>query len=293
MGRGGAVVRGGDRKTLTPGGQVVENCDIYDLSRIDHTYTPAVALSGVGARIAHNRLHDVLSSALNIGGNDHTIEYNEVFNAVQESDDQGGVDMYGNPTFRGNVYRYNYWHHIGNWRAVGDQPKCGQAGVRLDDAICGTLVYGNVFERCSTGKNGFGAVQIHGGKDNVVENNLFIDCAAAISFSPWDEKRWRNYVAPAMTNHEIDARLYLERYPALASLSENANTNTFSKNVLVRCGEMLRHSSKSVNAQDNTMLQDGDTRLRPDNPLMHRKGFDPIPIDKIGLYEDEIGRAHV
>jgi hypothetical protein len=286
MGRGGAVVRGGDRKTLTPSGHVVENCDIHNLSRIDHTYTPAVALSGVGTRIAHNRLHDVLSSALNIGGNDHLIEYNEVYNAVQESDDQGGVDMFGNPTFRGNVYRYNYWHHIGNWRAIGDQPKCGQAGVRLDDAISGTLVYGNVFERCSTGRNGFGAVQIHGGKDNVVENNLFIDCAAAISFSPWDERRWRDYVAPAMTNSEIDPKLYVERYPALASLSENANTNTFRRNLLVRCGEMLRHPSKSVNAADNTVLPDGDTRLRPDNPVLHRKGFDPIPVEKIGLHKD-------
>jgi hypothetical protein len=286
MGRGGAVVRGGDRKTLTPGGHVVENCDIHDLSRIDHTYTPAVALGGVGHHVAHNRLHDVLSSALNVGGNDHTIEYNEVFNAVQESDDQGGVDMFGNPTFRGNVYRYNYWHHIGNWRAVGEQPKCGQAGVRLDDAISGTLVYGNVFERCSTGKNGFGAVQIHGGKDNLVENNLFIDCAAAISFSPWDEKRWRDYVAPAMTNNEIDPKLYLERYPALASLSENANTNTIRRNLLVRCGEMLRHPSKSVNAQDNVVLPDGDTRLRVDNPVLNRPGFDRIPVEKIGVYED-------
>ncbi len=286
MGRGGAVVRGGDRKTLTPSGHVVENCDIHDLSRIDHTYTPAVALSGVGTRIAHNRLHDVLSSALNIGGNDHLIEYNEVYNAVQESDDQGGVDMFGNPTFRGNVYRYNYWHHIGNWRAVGDQPKCGQAGVRLDDAISGTLVYGNVFERCSTGTKGFGAVQIHGGKDNVVDNNLFIDCAAAVSFSPWDEKRWRNYVASAMTNAEIDPQLYLERYPALAGLSENPNTNTVRRNVLVRCGEMLRHPARNVSAQDNTVLPDGDTRLRPDNPLLHRPGFDPIPVDRIGLYEE-------
>ena len=291
MGRGGVVVRGGDRKTLTPSGHVVENCDIHELSRIDHTYTPAVALSGVGTRIAHNRLHDVLSSALNIGGNDHVIEYNEVYNAVQESDDQGGVDMYGNPTFRGNVYRYNYWHHIGNWRAVGDVPKCGQAGVRLDDAISGTLVYGNVFERCSTGKNGFGAVQIHGGKDNIVDNNLFIDCAAAVSFSPWDEKRWRNYVAPALTNAEIDPQLYLQRYPALAALSENPNTNTVRRNVLVRCGELLRHPAKNVGAKDNITLQDGDTRLRADNPLLHRPGFDPIPVEKIGLYQDRFRKS--
>jgi hypothetical protein len=292
MGRGGSIVRGGDRKTLSPSGHFIENCDIHDLSRIDHTYTPAVALSGVGTRIAHNRLHDVLSSALNIGGNDHVVEYNEVFNAVSESDDQGGVDMYGDPTFRGNIYRFNYWHHIGNWRAIGEQPKCGQAGVRLDDAISGTLVYGNVFERCSTGKEGFGAVQIHGGKDNIVDNNLFIDCAAALSFSPWEDQRWRNYVAPYMTNSEIDATLYLERYPALGSLAQNVNTNAVYRNLLVRCGEMLRHPPKTIEALDNTIVSGADASLRPDQLAFNRPEIAPIPVGEMGLYQDAF-RLHV
>ena len=286
LGRGGVLLRGGERKTLSPSGHFIENCDIHDLSRIDHTYTPAVAASGVGHHLAHNRLHDILSSALNIGGNDHVIEYNEVFEVVKESDDQGGVDMFGNPTFRGNIYRFNYWHHIGNWRAVGEQPKCGQAGVRLDDAICGTVVYGNIFERCSTGKNGFGAVQIHGGKDNVVDNNLFLDCAAAISFSPWDEQRWRNYVAPYLTNTEIDPALYLERYPALAALKENVNANAVYRNLLVRCGELLRHAPQTIDLEGNTTITDADCTLRPDNPPLHRPGFAPIPVEDIGLYAD-------
>ncbi len=126
MGRGGTIITGGDRKTLTPGGHFIENCDIHDLSRIDHTYTPAVRLSGVGNRIAHNRFHDILSSAMRVNGNDHTVEFNEIFSAVMESDDQGGADMFGNPTFRGNVYRFNYWHHIGNWRASANSPSAAR-----------------------------------------------------------------------------------------------------------------------------------------------------------------------
>jgi len=286
LGRGGVVLRGGDRKTLSPSGHFIENCDIHDLSRIDHTYTPAVACSGVGHHIAHNRFHDILSSALNVGGNDHVIEYNEVFEVVKESDDQGGVDMFGNPTFRGNVYRFNYWHHIGNWRAVGEQPKCGQAGVRLDDAISGTLLYGNVFERCSTGKDGFGGVQIHGGKDNIVDNNLFIDCAAAISFSPWEVKRWRDYVAPCLTNQEIDAQLYFQRYPALSTLSENANTNALYRNLLVRCGELLRHAHRSLDLMNNVILTNAECELKPEDPVLNRPGFARIPFGEIGLYPD-------
>jgi hypothetical protein len=287
LGRGGATVHGGDRRTLTPGGHFVENCDIHELSRVDHTYTPAVAMDGVGNRISHNRLHDVLSSALNVRGNDHLIEYNEVCDAVKESDDQGAADMFGNATFRGNVYRYNYWHHIGNWRALGEQPKCGQAGIRLDDAISGTLIYGNVFERCSTGEHGFGAVQIHGGKDNIVDNNLFVDCAAAMSFTFWDDRRWRNYVAPQMTNGDINATLYLQRYPALASLTENVNTNAAYRNVLIRCGEFIHGATKTIEAFGNTNLANGDSSFRLENPLATPPGFAPIPLAEIGLYQDQ------
>jgi hypothetical protein len=286
MGRGGVTISGGNRKTLTPGNHVVENCDIHDLSRIDHTYTPAIILEGVGHRVAHNRLHDVLSSALRVGGNDHVIEFNEVFNAVLESDDQGGADMFGTPTFRGNVYRFNYWHHIGNWRGTGEQGKHGQAGIRLDDAICGTLIFGNIFERCSGGKHGFGGVQIHGGKDNVIENNLFIDCAAAVSFSAWSESRWREFVKDALDKPDVDHALYLKRYPELTRLVENPNANVVRSNLAVRCGELLRRAPRSVEASGYTTLNEGELTLKADNPLFNRPGFARIPVEEIGLYQD-------
>ncbi len=286
LGRGGTAISGGDRRTLEPGGHFLENCDIHDLSRIDHTYTPAVILDGVGHRIAHNRMHDIRSSAMRVGGNDHRIEYNEVYNAVTESDDQGGVDMFGNPTFRGNVYRYNYWHHIGNWRGAGDQPKCGQAGIRLDDAICGTHIYGNIFERCSAGKLGFGGVQIHGGKDNLVENNLFIECSAMVSCSPWDDKRWRNFVAQALDSREIDRALYERRYPELAGLAENANRNQIRRNLGWRCGELLRRAPRNIEAAGNVLLGEQEFSWDARSLPLNRPDFDPIPLAEIGLYRD-------
>ncbi len=285
MGRGGTVISGGDRKTLEPGGHFLENCHIYDLSRIDHTYTPAVILDGVGNRIAHNRMHDIRSSAMRVGGNDHVIEYNEIYNAVTESDDQGGVDMFGNATYRGNIYRYNYFHHIGNWRGTGQQPKCGQAGIRLDDAICGTRIYGNVFERCSAGKLGFGGVQIHGGKDNQVDNNLFIDCSAMISCSPWSAKRWREYVVKAVDSGEIDRVRYEQRYPELTDLAENANRNYIRRNLGWHCGELLRRPPQNLGTNDNAMLGE-DFKWDPLHFHLDHPGFDPIPFEQIGLYRD-------
>ncbi len=299
MGRGGAVVSGGDRKTLTPGRHFVENCHISDLSRIDHTYTPAIVMSGVGNRIAHNLMNDIRSSAIRLGGNDHTVEFNEVCDVVRESDDQGGADMWGDPTYRGNVYRYNYWHHIGNWRNPAEGPECGQAGIRLDDAISGVLIYGNIFHHCATGRAGFGGVQIHGGKDNIVDNNVFADCRSAISFSSWHDQRWVEFVGNRLDSPEVDKALYLKRYPELARLLEAPNVNTVSRNLVVRCGEFLRRDPGKNRLEDNFeargdggvgdlargMLQTGESSPTPDTIA-----FRPIPLDEIGLYRDAFRR---
>ena len=291
MGRGGVRLSGGNRKTLAPSGHFVENCHIYDLSRLDHTYTPAVWLTGVGARITHNLMHDIPSSAINLAGNDHLVELNEVFRVVRESDDQGGIDMFGNPTYRGNVFRYNYWHHIGKYGAADDP--CGQAGIRLDDAICGVVIYGNVFFRSSSGKAGFGGVQIHGGKDNIIDNNLFVDCTTAVSFSPWGPKRWAEHTAKYTAPPDIDQQLYRRRYPALARLTEDPDANTICRSLVCGCGEFLRRDRGRSLVCDNLSTDDagfvdrkaGDFSLRQKNAALA-----PIPFAEMGLYRDAFRR---
>jgi hypothetical protein len=286
LGRGGLLVSGGDRKTLVPGGHFVENCDIHDGSRIDHTYTPPIWLDGVGNRLRHNRLHDCRSSAIRIEGNNHLVEYNEVFNVVTESDDQGGIDIFGDPTFRGNVFRYNYWHHIGSWRAGDEQPSCGQCGIRLDDAISGTLIQGNLFEHCSAGKHGFGAVQIHGGKDNIVEGNLFVDCSAMVSCSVWDENRWHTFVKDFLDRKTIDRDLYLKTYPELSTLMENNGLNHVRNNRALRCKELYRRAPKNLDTANNVSLTEGVVTPEAGNPLYQQTGFERIPIEEIGIYAD-------
>jgi hypothetical protein len=242
LGRGGVCISGGSRKTLSPGRHFVENCRIYDLSRVDHTYTPGVLCSGVGQRIAHNWIHDVPSSALRVGGNDNVIEYNEINRVVLESDDQGGVDMWGDPTLLGNTYRFNYFHHIGKWREPEQAPECGQAGIRLDDAISGVVIYRNVFFRCGAGRLGFGAIQIHGGKDNIVDANLFANCHWAVSFSPWPEPRWREFIQPFVNSMEIDRMLYARRYPEMDRLDRDINANWLWRNEVLDCDQFLHRN---------------------------------------------------
>jgi len=282
LGCGGMRVAGGDRQTLTPGRHFVENCRVFDISRLKRTYAPAVHLDGCGNRIAHNLFENIPSSALRIEGNDHLIELNVIRNVVRESDDQGGLDMFGNPLYRGVVIRWNRWSDIRG----GEQN--GAAGVRLDDMISGVAVYGNVFEQC--GAVHFGGVQIHGGKENLVDGNLFVDCLAGFSFSRWDEKRWLESIERFLP--QAGKPLYASRYPELADLKSNANVNLICRNVFARCGSTFlrdgRVQKTALNAVADQLLEtqvvsgrrslDNVSRLRP---LL----FEPIPIHEIGPYE--------
>ncbi len=296
LGAGGVRMAGGERATLTPGEHFVENTLVRDFTRVDRVYAPAVHLDGVGNRIAHNLFHDSPHHGMRVEGFEHTIEMNEVHSVVYESDDQSGIDMFGNPAYRGNVIRYNFWHHIGSGHSVA-----GQAGIRLDDFISATLVYGNVFFRAAGGR--FGAVQIHGGKDNIVDNNLFIDCQYAVSFSAWGERRWREGLASEWIRRAISAGgvdisqpPFSDRYPDLARMEEDHDRNFHWRNVAVECGRFAVRDPNRNEFLDNLLLGEDpgfadpagrDFSLPADAPLFRRLGFRPIPFDEIGLYEEE------
>lgn len=302
MGRGGVTMAGGDRRLLIPGRHFVENCHVYDLSRIDHTYTPAVVCSGVGNRISQNWFHDIPSSAMRVGGNDHLVEFNEINRVVLESDDQGGVDMWGNPTFLGNVFRNNYFHHIGNWRKPEEGPDCGQAGIRLDDAISGVVISRNIFFKCGAGRLGFGGVQIHGGKDNVLDGNVFANCRWAVSFSPWQEGRWREFIKEPVTSAEITPSLYAEKYPPMARLEREANVNWLRRNIVLNCGTLLHRDGGGARMAGNIVLSrnpgfrdpvHGDFSSSSKAAEANLSGMlgGGLMFDHVGLYRDRYRKA--
>ena len=210
------------------------------------------------------------------------IELNAIRHVVQESDDQGGLDMFGNPLYRGVVIRWNRWSDI-----TGGT-HCGAAGIRLDDMISGVTVHGNVFERC--GAVLFGGVQIHGGKENVVDNNLFVDCFAGLSFSRWGEKRWLESTARFL--EQASAQPYAGRYPELAILKTGADVNDLSRNVFVRSGRSFlrdggvpRAALNGVMAETNALetIAAGEALLG--NAPWRSRLFEPIPVAEIGTYE--------
>ncbi len=163
-GRGGIMLDGGDRNTLTPSNNTVTCCDIHHVAEIFKTYNPALSLNGVGCRIVGNCLHDASHMLIGFNGNDHVIEYNEIYAACKFADDSSAIYCGRDYTLQGTVIRYNYFHDM----ASDSNQGIGIFGCYADDNSAGVSVWGNVFLRLQS------VLLFHGGHDMVFSNNLIV-----------------------------------------------------------------------------------------------------------------------
>ncbi|MBE0536588.1 MAG: right-handed parallel beta-helix repeat-containing protein, partial [Phycisphaerae bacterium] len=300
-GDGGVHLSGGDRKTLKGSGNYADNNHIHHYNRWCLTYRPAVGVSGVGIRVSHNLIHDGPHNAIQLGGNDNVIEYNEIFNVCTESDDVGAFYMGRDWTMRGNVIRHNFFHHI---HSAAEQYRHGSRVVYLDDAASGTTIHGNVFYKAGS----LCAVNVGGGRDNIITNNVFVDCANGALIDArglgWAKGHiakdgdWRMYRKLADVKH--DQPPYSTRYPELARILDEdpaaPRGNVVARNISVggRLLNLLNGQEALMTVEDN--FAEGDPlfvdkaklnfALRDDSPA-YKTGFEKIPFDKIGLYADE------
>jgi len=255
-----------------------------------------VLIRGVGNRVAHCRIHHGPHNGILLNGNEHLIEFNELYELCRETGDVGAFYLGRDWTERGNVVRYNFFHHLGG---LG----LGSMAVYLDDCASGVTVFGNVFYRVQR------AAFIGGGRDNRVENNIFVDCKPAVQIDGRGLDKspvWHGMVYDTMKKRleEMNWRQppYSERYPQLADLEKYyaqdegvpPEGNVVARNICV--GEWLSigwHAQpEMVEVRDNLVNQDPrfvdaekmNFQLRPDSPAWDL-GFERIPFEEIGPRE--------
>ena len=305
---GGIVLSGGNRKTLMPGGNFAVNNHVYNIGQWLRTYQAAIKIDGVGNYIAHNLIHNGPGAGILLTGNEHIIEYNELHDLALETGDVGGFYMGRDWTERGNIIRYNYFHDL-----TGPGAHDVNA-VYLDDWASGTTVYGNIFSNCARG------IMIGGGRDNLVDNNLFTDCGIAIHA---DSRGlgWASYYFDGKDKtlfNRMDAMNfkqppYAEKYPILLSLYNDepavAKNNSIVHNIAWKGAWLDLHDGldlKILHVQDNVLadvtkthenakdiivkknpgiynLKKKDFRIKP-KAMEH--GFKAIPYNDIGLQQD-------
>ncbi len=292
MGEGGVFMSGGDRATLRPSGHEVVNNHIHHYARWRRVYKSGIHLEGVGIRVAHNRIHDAPHMAICFGGNDHVIELNEIHHVVYECFDAGAVYAGRDPSMQGNVIRHNYFHHVGK---IADYH--GVASIYFDDGHCGNIVSGNIFYKaCAPGRCRFGAVFVHGGRYNTIENNVFVECGQVYNETPWNRKQWKKYWSTPPYNKRlfgpaIDVRKepYKSRYPWLVNVLKDERPNILARNIVVRCRSFRNRGKQEC--VDNLIGRDPrfagrNFQLRDDSPA-YQLGFRRIPVGRIGLIDDE------
>lgn len=293
-GTGGLDISGGERKTLQPSGHRVDNNHIHHISQRMRTHAYNLHVAGVGIHLSHNLLTDAPHQGIGVSGNDHVFEYNEVARVGMASDDCGAFYMGRNPSERGNILRYNYWHHLGSEMAHGS------CAVYFDDGTGGQTVEGNVFYKAAGGS--FGAVFLHGGHDNTVVNNIFIDCTRAVASAPWSAATWKEWLdgdlwkARLLEEVNITTPPYTDRYPDLADYL-NSDTrlrvNRATRNLAVRCGSLANGNwavDDSLTVTEDPGFIDAKAenfQLREDAPVLGKlPGWEKIPFGEIGLYGD-------
>lgn len=287
-GDGGITLSGGDRPSLAPARLVADNNHIHHYSRWNRISRPAVALAGVGNRATHNLIDNAPHQAISFGGNDHTIEFNEIHSVCFESNDAGAIYSGRNWTMRGTVIRHNYFHHINGFEGRG----C--VGVYLDDQFCGTEIAGNLFHKVTR------AAMIGGGRDCAIVNNVFVDCVPATHVDArglgWAASG-REGLERSLKSLPYQGPLWAKRYPKLVNILDDdpmaPKGNLIARNICVggRWGDFQAKAKPMVTFEDNLLDQDprfvdpehGNFQLKEDSPA-YKLGFRRIPLEKIGLY---------
>jgi hypothetical protein len=281
MGRGGIDIWAGNWQDLMPSHSIIENCSISHISRIDRTYTPALLLEGMGIKVRHCEFQDIPSSAIRVEACDCLIELNHFKRCVYESGDQGAIDMWANPLYRGNIIRWNDFDRI-----INNHAHLGAAAVRCDDYISGFMIERNIMRKGSP--RGFGAVQFNQGTDNYVEGNIIVDWKKAFSGHSIS-KNW----ATRIKSHSNSRRMLAEtpwqseawqkKYPMIRDLMNGGdNHNYLTGNLFLGSGSwggVGRALSLANRSGDKNIHGEKLQELKP-----YIVPWYPIPIDEIGTY---------
>jgi hypothetical protein len=281
-------ISGGDRAKLTPAGHRVEDCNIHHMGQWVRTYNPAVKVNGVGNRVAHNAIHDAPHAGILLTGNDHVIEYNDIHHLALETGDVGAIYIGRDYTERGTVIRYNYIHELGG---VG----FGSMAVYLDDCASGITIYGNIFYKLK-----FGAF-VGGGRDNRVENNVFVDCNPAIHVDARGidpRKVWQDMVyvnmKPAVEAMKVMDPPYATKYPGIGSVvpylaragGVPPEGNVIRRNLIQGVGLAVREPARPwvLDVGENVVVEDASffTPATGAHRIPAGVAFEAIEVEKIG-----------
>ncbi|MDN5210861.1 right-handed parallel beta-helix repeat-containing protein [Fulvivirgaceae bacterium BMA12] len=313
-GAGGIVLSGGSKRKLVPGNNVVENCKIHDYNRRNKFRWGGVIVDGCGNKVRHNEIYNADFQAIFSVGPEHIFEYNDIHHVTLHSDDVSVWYTGRDPSDRGLIVRYNYFHECGNAKRMN-------MGVYCDDSSGGITVFGNVFYNMHTAH---GVLYSNTGWDLTMKNNIIIHPHSYTAVLSPHYYTWYKGRAPIMFGKgklfeqrllkDVNIRKppYSERYPKLVNYMDvivegeewegmHSRRNVLSTNVIVGGNKdliQIRGGKYGVFENINNYHTNGDPgfenfqqqnfMLKEDSKVYKKlPDFEKIPFDRMGLYEDE------
>ena len=156
---------------LIKSNNTIVNNNIYHTSQWSTTFFSAIRIEkSVGNIIRNNNIHHMPYAAIWLQGNEHLIEYNHIYKTNQFNSDGGAIYSGRRWGDRGNVIQYNFIHDLTTYFAGH-----GVHGIYLDDVASGFHVHNNILYNLDKY-----AVMTGGGRDNIIEKNIFINTGGFI-----------------------------------------------------------------------------------------------------------------
>lgn len=309
-GSGGIYLSGGTKFDLKKGNNIVDNCKIHDYNRRNKFTWAGINVDGCGNTIVHCEIYGSDWQGIYVHGNDHLFEYNEIHHVTLNSDDTSPWYIGRDPSDRGNIVRYNYFHHCGNANRMN-------MGIYCDDSSTGVTVFGNVFYKMNTTH---GVLFSNSGWHLLMRNNIVVEPMAATAEISAHYYTWAAGQAVSMFgekgllrrrltgNVHFDKPPYSIRYPELLSYLDTivagkewkgmrSYGNELSGNVIIggpadpvslKGGKYatIAAFNNYVSNEDPGFvdMKGGDFTLKQSSIVFKRiKGFQPVPFGKMGL----------
>ena len=303
----GGVLLVGDLTETQPKDNVIAGNTITHCGRIWKHVGGVYVTTGSGNRIANNIITDMPRYAVSLKSyrkgsvsHDNVIEYNRIERTNLETNDTGAIETLGRDREdSGNVIRYNLILDVVGLKTseTGEMLTPYYTwGIYLDDYSSGTLIFGNVVAR--TFRSG---AHVHLGRNNVFENNIFID---------GHERQFECNGRDDMVDNQFVRNIVVWREGSLMRIRGGAGKclSECDHNLYWMIGQDLGNPQgltepltprgtwaqwREAGFDQHSLVADplfldperDDYRMKPGSPAMGL-GFKPIPFDKIGALED-------
>jgi len=280
--------------------------------------------ASTGNVIGHNAIHHMPHHAINLGSNGlgrNIVEYNEIrFNCL-EIHDNGAINSWGDVPITGVQREIERSGHVIRYNLIADTYGCHvradgtitapdvrlTQGIYLDDYTSNCFVYGNIIIRAGTG------IYVHGGKHNVIENNILVDCK--YHFRLWDHVSTRRatlHMAGFMSSNRFyrnigysrredgylfhlglwndrlvaqsEANIFWNPARDALLIDDCSSGDTFMDGVALPLDGWRERGLDETSLAADPLFVDAEHdnyELQPDSPAL-ALGFEPLALDAIG-----------